>query len=135
MEEYILNLKNQNYQLNIENKKLNQYLANQDNYIRKLEEKLSYLENCISQNTKEEQKKHELFDTIIHTQQNLGILKNLYIEKYSQLHNKYIQLKEQFKKQKNINNNMNNNINSSNEKIQKDITKINYNNSFIYNNF
>lgn len=57
MEEYILTLKNQNYQLNIENKKLNQYLANQDNYIRKLEEKLSYLENCISQNTKEEQKK------------------------------------------------------------------------------
>ena len=26
MEEYILNLKNQNYQLNIENSKLNQYL-------------------------------------------------------------------------------------------------------------
>ena len=100
MEEYILNLKNQNYQLNIENSKLNQYLISQDNYIKKLEEKLSYLENCLSQNTKEEQKKHELFDTIIYTQENLGVLKNLYIEKFSKLQNKYIQLKEQFNNKK-----------------------------------
>jgi hypothetical protein len=126
MEEYILNLKNQNYQLNIENSKLNQYLISQDNYIKKLEEKLSYLENCLSQNTKEEQKKHELFDTIIYTQENLGVLKNLYIEKFSKLQNKYIQLKEQFKQQKINNNNIDNTSNSSNENIKKHITKINY---------
>ena len=94
--------------------------------IKKLEEKLSYLENCLSQNTKKEQKKHELFDTIIYTQENLGVLKNLYIEKFSKLQNKYIQLKEQFKQQKINNNNIDNTSNSSNENIKKHITKINY---------
>ena len=125
MDEYISSLKNENNQLKLENEKLIQHSKSQDEYINKLNEKLSYLEKCVFQNQKEEQKKHELFDIIINTKENLNILKQLYKEKYSQLQHKYLKLREQFEEENNNHSYYTNDKHSSNEKIKKHISKIN----------
>ena len=110
MDEYISSLQKENNQLKLKHDNLKQTILKKDNYISQLEEKYF-------QNQDNEKKKYELFDTIKKTQENINVLRDLFIQKFSQLQNKYIKLREKIEKQ--------NNNNNSIEKINKYISKIN----------
>ena len=117
MDEYISSLQKENNQLKLNYDNLKQTILKKDNYISQLEEKIAQLEEKYFQNQDNEKKKYELFDTIKKTQENINVLRDLFIQKFSQLQNKYIKLREKIEKQ--------NNNNNSIEKINKYISKIN----------
>ena len=72
-----------------------------------------------------------MFDAVKNTKDNLGHLKQLYIQKFTQLQNKFIQLKVKIEQQ-NYNTENNNNY-FLNTKINKYISKIDKVNIFILN--
>ena len=117
MDEYISSLQKENNQLKLNYDNLKQTILKKDNYISQLEEKIAQLEEKYFQNQDNDKKKYELFDTIKKTQENINVLRDLFIQKFSQLQNKYIKLREKIEKQ--------NNNNNSIEKINKYISKIN----------
>ena len=117
MDEYISSLQKENNQLKLNYDNLKQTILKKDNYISQLEEKIAQLEEKYFQNQDNEKKKYELFDTIKKTQENINVLRDLFTQKFSQLQNKYIKLREKIEKQ--------NNKNNSIEKINKYISKIN----------
>jgi chromosome segregation ATPase len=117
MDEYISSLQKENNQLKLKHDNLKQTILKKDNYISQLEEKIAQLEEKYFQNQDNEKKKYELFDTIKKTQENINVLRDLFIQKFSQLQNKYIKLREKIEKQNNNNNFI--------EKINKYISKIN----------
>ena len=117
MDEYISSLQKENNQLKLKHDNLKQTILKKDNYISQLEEKIVQLEEKYFQNQDNEKKKYELFDTIKKTQENINVLRDLFTQKFSQLQNKYIKLREKIEKQ--------NNKNNSIENINKYISKIN----------
>ena len=117
MDEYISSLQKENNLLKLKHDNLKQTILKKDNYISQLEEKIAQLEEKYFQNQDNEKKKYELFDTIKKTQENINVLRDLFTQKFSQLQNKYIKLREKIEKQ--------NNNNNSIEKINKYISKIN----------
>lgn len=117
MDEYISSLQKENNQLKLKHDNLKQTILKKDNYISQLEEKIAQLEEKYFQNQDNEKKKYELFDTIKKTQENINVLRDLFTQKFSQLQNKYIKLREKVEKQ--------NNKNNSIENINKYISKIN----------
>ncbi len=117
MDEYISSLQKENNQLKLKHDNLKQTILKKDNYISQLEEKIVQLEEKYFQNQDNEKKKYELFDTIKKTQENINVLRDLFTQKFSQLQNKYIKLREKVEKQ--------NNKNNSIENINKYISKIN----------
>ena len=117
MDEYISSLQKENNQLKLKHDNLKQTILKKDNYISQLEEKIAQLEEKYFQNQDNEKKKYELFDTIKKTQENINVLRDLFTQKFSQLQNKYIKLREKIEKQ--------NNKNNSIENINKYISKIN----------
>jgi uncharacterized membrane protein len=115
-------LEKENYELRNEHEKLFQISIKKVNYINELEKKISILENNFYKKKNEDQKKKELFDAVKNTKDNLGHLKQLYIQKFTQLQNKFIQLKVKIEQQ-NYNTENNNNY-FLNTKINKYISKI-----------
>ena len=101
-------LEKENYELRNEHEKLFQISIKKENYINELEKKISILENNFYKKKNEDQKKKELFDAVKNTKDNLGHLKQLYIQKFTQLQNKFIQLKVKIEQQ-NYNTENNNN--------------------------
>jgi hypothetical protein len=124
-------LEKENYELRNEHEKLFQISIKKENYINELEKKISILENNFYKKKNEDQKKKELFDAVKNTKDNLGHLKQLYIQKFTQLQNKFIQLKVKIEQQ-NYNTENNNNY-FLNTKINKYISKIDKVNIFILN--
>jgi hypothetical protein len=122
-------LEKENYELRNEHEKLFQISIKKENYINELEKKISILENNFYKKKNEDQKKKELFDAVKNTKDNLGHLKQLYIQKFTQLQNKFIQLKVKIEQQ-NYNTENNNNY-FLNTKINKYISKIDKVNIFI----
>ena len=115
-------LEKENYELRSEHENLFQKSIKKENYINELEKKISILENNFYKKQKEEQKKKELFDAVENTKENLGFLKQLYIQKFTQLQNKFIKLKENIEHENTTIENNNNYF--SNIKINKYISKI-----------
>ena len=115
-------LEKENYELRNEHERLFQKSIKRENYINELEKKISILENNFYKKQKEEQKKKELFDAVENTKENLGFLKQLYIQKFTQLQNKFIKLKENIEQENTTIENNNNYF--SNIKINKYISKI-----------
>lgn len=68
---------------------------NKDEYIRKLEEKISYMEKYIAEIEKENERKNELYRNISDTKNEFERLKQNWSDKFLLLEKKFIRLKEQ----------------------------------------